>query len=103
MQETSIIKNSVKIVLCIFLLLVLVQSALAAETYVFVIKWGQEGSGDGQFINPFGVATDSSGNVYVADTYNHRIQKFSSNGVFLTKWVQKDQVMVSSSVLNGSQ
>jgi hypothetical protein len=29
------------------------------------------------FNNPFGIAIDSSGNVYVADTYNHRIQKFS--------------------------
>jgi len=25
---------------------------------------------------PFGVAIDSSGSVYVADTWNHRIQKF---------------------------
>jgi hypothetical protein len=32
------------------------------------------------------VAVDSSGNVYVADTGNHRIQKFTSEGVFLTKW-----------------
>ena len=29
---------------------------------------------------------DSSGNVYVADTDNNRIQKFSSSGVFLAKW-----------------
>ena len=29
---------------------------------------------------------DGSGNVYVADTCNHRIQKFSSEGVFLAKW-----------------
>ena len=31
-------------------------------------------------------AVDASGNVYVADTGNHRIQKFSSTGVFITKW-----------------
>ena len=29
---------------------------------------------------------DSSGNIYVADTYNQRIQKFDRNGTFLTKW-----------------
>ena len=29
---------------------------------------------------------DSSGNVYVSDRYNHRIQKFDSSGNFLLKW-----------------
>jgi len=38
------------------------------------------------FASPSGVAVDSYGNVYVADTYNHRIQKFSSSGTFITKW-----------------
>jgi sugar lactone lactonase YvrE len=33
-------------------------------------------SGDGQFNFPLGVAADASGSVYVADTENHRIQKF---------------------------
>ena len=32
------------------------------------------------------MATDASGNVYVADYYNNRIQKFDVNGVFLTAW-----------------
>ena len=49
-------------------------------------QWGSQGSGDGEFQYPFGVAVDNSGNVYVADAYNRRIQKFDSNGVFLTKW-----------------
>ena len=38
---------------------------------------GKPGSGNGQFNYPNGVATDSSGNVYVADTGNNRIQKFT--------------------------
>ena len=29
---------------------------------------------------------DGHGNVYVADVYNHRIQKFSGDGRFITKW-----------------
>ena len=34
-----------------------------------------------------GVAVDSAGkNVYVVDTYNHRIQKFNSDGTFIAKW-----------------
>jgi len=47
---------------------------------------GYGGSGDGQFIEPWGVAVDGAGNVYVADTTNDRIQKFTSHGAFLTKW-----------------
>lgn len=41
---------------------------------------------NGEFNTPFGVAVDNSGNVYVADTNNHQIQKFTSNGTFVTKW-----------------
>jgi sugar lactone lactonase YvrE len=49
-------------------------------------EWGQNGSLPGQFKNPYDVAVDSMGNVYVADTYNSRIQKFDPNGNFLTHW-----------------
>ena len=31
--------------------------------------------------NPSGVAVDSSGNVYIADTYNHRVEKVTPEGV----------------------
>jgi DNA-binding beta-propeller fold protein YncE len=51
-----------------------------------VTQWGSVGSGDGQFSNPAGVATDAAGNVYVADFGNHRIQKFTGTGVYLTQW-----------------
>ncbi|CAN5649309.1 hypothetical protein BH23THE1_BH23THE1_35430 [soil metagenome] len=49
----------------------------------FLTKWGSEGSGDGQFILPTGIAIDSTGNVYVVDYNNHRIQVFkpASNDV----------------------
>jgi sugar lactone lactonase YvrE len=54
---------------------------------VFVSEWGRyPGSGDGQFKHPYGIAVASGGNVYVADTDNHRIQKFTSEGVFVSKW-----------------
>ena len=41
-----------------------------------------EGPAGGKFDSPLGIATDSSGNIYVADTENHRIQKFDSNREF---------------------
>jgi len=45
----------------------------------FITKWGSEGDGDGQFNHPFGLAIDSSGYVYVVDSYNHRIQVFAAS------------------------
>ena len=68
---------------------------------VFITRWGSEGSGDywlelsdgqyheeldGKFNNPQGIAVDASNNVYVVDTHFNRIQKFTSDGVFITKW-----------------
>ena len=50
---------------------------------IFLTQWGQEGSGAGQFESPAGVAVASDGSLYVADTGNHRIQKFDSHGAFL--------------------
>ncbi|MDA8170602.1 MAG: hypothetical protein M0Z48_02085 [Nitrospiraceae bacterium] len=43
-------------------------------------QWGSGGSGNGQFNSPRGVAVDSSGKVYVADSGNKRIQVFSVSG-----------------------
>ncbi len=57
--------------------------------YCFVLEWGSRGAGDGQFEFPRGVATDPDGNVYVTDSGNHRIQKFTNDGRFLTKWGSK--------------
>jgi tetratricopeptide (TPR) repeat protein/streptogramin lyase len=54
--------------------------------YSFIKSWGSDGSGDGEFDGPLGITIDSIGYVYVTDSGNHRIQKFDSNGTFITKW-----------------
>ena len=57
-----------------------------SEPYESVLKWGSEGSGNGQFDHPSGLILDGDSNVYVVDVDNDRIQKFTSAGDFLTTW-----------------
>ncbi|HET7770380.1 MAG TPA: flippase activity-associated protein Agl23, partial [Chloroflexota bacterium] len=51
-----------------------------------ISQWGTNGRNPGQLNTPRGVAVDAQGNVYVADTLNHRIQKFSRTGQPLGQW-----------------
>lgn len=55
-------------------------------------EWGTFADGvnipleDGTFNEPWGIAVGQNGSVYVTDTWNHRIQKFSSTGRFIKAW-----------------
>ena len=50
-------------------------------------SFGSQGSGSGEFQTPVGVAVDqASGAVYVADSGNARVQKFSATGAFIAAW-----------------
>jgi hypothetical protein len=44
-----------------------------------VDEWGEEGTGPGQFDGPMGIAAGPANEIYVADTGNHRIQKFRTS------------------------
>lgn len=52
----------------------------------FINFYGSLGSEQGRFDNPSQVAVDSANFLYVADTGNHRIQKFDPNGNFIIEW-----------------
>jgi hypothetical protein len=54
--------------------------------YSFLSEWGSTGTDNGQFQLPWSLTLDSSGNVYVVDRNNARIQKFDPNGNFIGKW-----------------
>jgi DNA-binding beta-propeller fold protein YncE len=58
-------------------------SAWAVRGHVFVGAFGSVGAGDGEFVEPAGVAVDeASGAVYVVDHGSNRVEWFSSAGVF---------------------
>ena len=77
--------------LCLWLL-VLNAPPAAAQDYTFSTLAGlagNSGTNDGagsaaNFNFPSGVAVDSGGNVYVADTFNHTIRKVTPGGVVTT-------------------
>ena len=60
--------------------------AHAEGGYNYATQWGTLGNGLGQFNRPVSIAIDKQGNLYVADMYNHRIQKFNNNGTYVTQW-----------------
>jgi uncharacterized protein (TIGR03663 family) len=57
----------------------------------FIGQFSSLGHGDGQLWRegsrgPTGIAVGADGFVYVADTWNYRIQKFTPEGQFVAKW-----------------
>jgi peptidylamidoglycolate lyase len=52
----------------------------------YLFAWGTRGDQPGQFHTPHGIDLDATGNVYVADRENNRIQKFDATGEFISSW-----------------
>jgi hypothetical protein len=66
--------------------------AVARAELAFSTTFGSEGTGDGQFKGPQGIGVDqtmlgpTSGDIYVADTGNARVEQFDSAGNFIRTW-----------------
>lgn len=62
--------------------------AFADTAHTSLYEWGAYGiGGDGKFSHPQFITVDkNNGDTYVTDLGNKRVQKFDSNGVFLTTW-----------------
>ena len=57
-----------------------------AQPGAVLLEGGQPGAGPGQFAYPRGIAVDSHGDIYVADSRNHRIQKIGKDGKFVNQF-----------------
>ena len=60
-----------------------------------ITTWGSLGSAAGQFDDPAGIVIDPKGYVFVVDSDNDRIQKFTSNAPLLVNGVPLEVVQVS--------
>lgn len=54
--------------------------------YRVVQEWGWEGDDEEEFEGPAGIAFDAATNMYIADYFNHRIQKISADDKLVKVW-----------------
>ena len=52
-------------------------------------SFGTQGSGNGQFKNPYDISFDDANNLYVTEYSNHRVQVLTTEGQFLRTFSQK--------------
>jgi sugar lactone lactonase YvrE len=57
-----------------------------SESYVCGLQWNSHDARDGQATQLMGIAVDRSGNIFVVEWGNHRIQKYGPDGTFITNW-----------------
>ncbi len=86
MFDTISLKARVQIIRVILLINLVLVSYLCFGQYPYDFQFGSNGSGNGQFSSPCGIAFDSESNIYVIDRNNDRIQIFDSDGNYLDQF-----------------
>jgi tripartite motif-containing protein 71 len=51
-----------------------------------VTTWGKYGTNPGELYDPWGITWKAPRFIYIADYWTNRIQKFTTNGTFVTEW-----------------
>lgn len=59
------------------------------QSPTFTASYGSKGSGNGQFGETKGIAADSSGNVWVVDMSNRRVEEFNATGEYVRQFGSK--------------
>jgi tripartite motif-containing protein 71 len=72
--------------LCVMFVAATLSGRAEAQAPSYLFQWGSSGSGPCQFSLPSGITVDASGNVYVADYGNGRVQKLSTTGTYEIEW-----------------
>ena len=60
-----------------------------------ITKFGSQGSSEGQFNGPDGVAITTDNHILVNDRFNHRIQLFTMEGKFLRSFGEKEKQFIN--------
>jgi WD40-like Beta Propeller Repeat len=85
--------------------------AFAKEVHLYNSTFGSPGSGPGQLNSPNGIAVNSStnsiaepaaGDVYVVDSGNNRVERFSASGAFLGQFNGSGTYEVEGKILTGT-
>lgn len=71
-----------------------------SATGQYLFEWGSKGSKQGEFDIPHSIAISNTGNVFVADRENKRVQVFTEKGVFIKEYADNNFANITSVTFN---
>ena len=63
----------------------------AVQVPTFIREWGREGDAEGEFQIPIGIAVSKADELLITDFQNERVQRFDSDGNFLSAFTVDDR------------